>query len=211
MKNNIAKERIIYNNYDLYEKYTDKVIVDIARECEWIEEDEEVSDNQVYEWRNELDEEDYYEAIEQLKEFFKGKTVGFFGEVGLWHGTYKAGKIGDFENLYYRAIRDCDYIKIYDENGHLYLTCSHHDGTNCFEIKVVTDKGKDYLENWEYDYYINDKRTEQYVHNQIYKRYSKLPRFAEEVYGCKAREYEPITKGRLIDKLNNQASSRYSA
>ena len=211
MKNKIAKERTIYNNYDLYETYTDKVIMDMARECEWIKEDEEVSDNQIDVWRYELDKEDHYEAIEQLKEFFNGKTVGFFGEVGLWHGTYKAGKIGDFENLYYKAIRDCDYIKIYDENGHLYLTCSHHDGTNCFEIKVVTDKGKDYLENWEYDYYINDKRTEEYVHNQIYKRYSKLPRFAEEVYGCKAREYEPITKGRLIDKLNNQASSRYSA
>lgn len=211
MKNKIAKERIIYDNYDLYEKYTDKVIMDVARECEWIEEDEEPSDNQIDEWRYELDEGDHDIAIEQLKEFFVGKTVGFFGEVGLWHGTYKAGKIGDFENLYYKAIGDCDYIKIYDENGHLYLTCSHHDGTNCFEIKVVTDKGKDYLENWEYDYYINDKRTEKYIHNQIYKRYSKLPRFAEEVYGCKAREYETITKGRLIDKLNNQASSRYSA
>lgn len=211
MKNKIAKERIIYNNYDLYEKYTDKVIMDVARECEWIEEDEEVSDDQIDEWRYELDEGDYDIAIEQLKEFFKGKTVGFFGEIGLWHGIYKAGKIGDFETLYYKAIRDCDYIKIYDENGHLYLTCSHHDGTCCFEIKILTDKGKDYLENWEYDYYINDKRTEEYVHNQIYKKYSKLPRFAEEVYGCKAREYEPITKGRLIDKLNNQTSSRYSA
>ena len=211
MKGKVVKERIIYDNYDLYENYPDDVLIENARENDWIDEDDEPTDTQLWQWRYEYDELDRDNAMYELRNFFNGKTVGFFGEVGLWHGTYRAGKIGDFETLYYKAIQDCDYVKIYDENGHLYLTCSHHDGTNCFEIKEVTDKGREYLENWEYDYYINDKRTEEYVHNQIYKRYSKLPRFAEKEMGYPARQYEPITKGRLIDMLNNRASSRYSA
>ena len=130
------------------------------------------------------------------------------GEVGLWHGVYKAGKIGDFENLWYKAIKDCDYIKVYDENGHLYLTCSHHDGTCHFEIKEITPKGREYLDRWEWG---DDNRTEEYTHNQIYKRYSKLPRYAEKVMGCKAKEYIKPTKADLIDKLNNGAKSFYCA
>ena len=164
--NKIPKERVIYNNYDLWDA-----------------------------------------EKEMLEDFFKGKTVGFFGEIGLWHGTYKCGNIGDFWKLYYEAVRDCDYIKIYDENGHLYLTCSHHDGTNHFEIKVLNDDAEDYYDRWSYG---NDNRKEYEVITQIYKRYSKIPRFMEKVYGCKAREYELITKGRLIDKLNNEARSNYA-
>lgn len=208
MKGKVAKERVIYDNYDLCEQYTDEDIISHARECEWIDEDETPTDGQIWEWRYEFSQTDWEDAWYELREFFEGKTVGFFGEVGLWHGVYKAGKIGNFEQLFYRAIKDCDYMKFTDENGHLYLTCSHHDGTNHFEIREITHEGNEYLDRWEWG---DDNRTEEYVHNQIYKRYSKLPRFAEKVMGCKAKEYEPITKGRLIDMVNSQASSRYSA
>lgn len=211
MKNRMAKTRTIYDNYSLWEKYPDEELKEMAVECGWIDEEEkdEVTDNTLWDWRYHEDEIDWDAEKENLTSFFENKTVGFFGEVGLWHGTYKAGRIGEFWDLFNKAIKDCDYINIYDENGRMYLTCSHHDGTNHFEIKVITDEGKEYLERWEDDW--DDKRTEQYVHNQIYKRYSKIPEFAHKVYGCKRKEYEPITKGKLIDKLNNMASSRYSA
>lgn len=208
MKGKIATERIIYDNYDLYEKYPDDVLIENARELEWIDEDEEPTDTQLWEWRYWVDETNWDAEKEMLEDFFNGKTVGFFGEVGLWHGTYKCGDIGEFWDLYYKAIEDCNYINIYDENGHMYLTCSHHDGTNHFEIKILNDDAEDYYDRWSYG---TDNRKEYEVITQIYKRYSKIPRFAEKVYGCKAREYEPITKGKLIDKLNNEASSRYSA
>lgn len=207
--NKIPRQRIIYDNYDLSEKYSDEDIDEEARECGWIDEDEEITDTDRYKWRNWLDEVDWENAKAELTDFFKSKTVGFFGEVGLWHGVYKAGQIGEFWKLFNDAIEDCWYWKFYDENGHLYLTCSHHDGTNHFEIKEITDEGYDYLERWEYSW--GDKRSAQAVYGQIYKRYSKLPHFAHKVYGCKVREYEPITKGRLIDMLNNGARSRYTA
>jgi hypothetical protein len=185
--NKIVKERIIYNNYDLWDDYPDEEIDTIARECECVDEDEEITDEMRTQWRYWEDEANWDAEKEMLENFFKGKTVGFFGEVGLWHGTYKAGDIGDFWTLYYKAVQDCDYIKIYDENGHMYLTCSHHDGTNHFEIKELTDDAEDYYDRWSYG---NDNRKEYEVITQIYKRYSKIPRYAQNVYGYKAREYE---------------------
>ena len=205
----IAKERVVYDNYDLWEQYPDEVLKEMALDCGWVDDEEEITDNMLCEWRYEESEVDWDNAKYEIDNFFKGKRVGFFGEVGRWDGVNKAGKIGEFWDLFYKATEDCGYIKIYDENGHLYLTCSHHDGTCHFEIKEITDDGYDYLERWEYNW--DDKRTEQAVHGQIYKRYSRLPRFAEKVYGCKAREYEPQSKEGFKRMLSNQASSRYSA
>ena len=86
----------------------------------------------------------------------------------------------DFEEMLNKAAKDCDYIHLYDKNGHLYLKCSHHDGTNYYEIKKVTDRGVEYLANWKDNW--DDNRTEQYVHNQIMERYSVLPHFGHKVY-----------------------------
>ena len=203
----LAKERVIFDNYNPWETFPDKELREMAIECGWVEDEEEITDTILEQWRDEEMEEWWNTEKEGLLDYFRSETVGFFGEVGLWHGVYKAGKIGDFYNLFCKAIEDCWYWRFYDVNGHLYLTCSHHDGTNCFEIKVVTKQGRQYLDNWLYNW--NDKRTEQYVHNQIFNRYSKLPRFAQKVYGCKARETEEVDKGGLIDRLNNGAKSNY--
>ena len=177
----IAKERTIYDNYNPWNTYPDDVLKEMALECEWVENESKITEESLCEWRFAEMEEDWNNEKEMLSDFFKDKTVEFIGFVGLWNGTYKVKERDEFWKLFNKAMPDCDFFKIYDENGHMYLTCSHHDGTNHFEIKVVTEK-----------------------------KYTVLPRFAEKVYGCKAREYEPITKGRLIDMLNNQAKSNYA-
>lgn len=205
--NKTPKARAIYDNYDLWEKYPNETLMEIARECEWIEDDEEVTDEILMRWRYEEDERDWDDVKYELNKFFKGKTVGFFGKVGRWNGTRKGGYIGEFWDSFYEAMKDCDYFKIYDENGHMYLTCSHHDGTNHFEIKIVNDKGKQYVENWLDNMF--DSREPSYVYGRVFDKYSTLPRFAQKVYGCKAREYEPMTKASIIQKLNNEARSFY--
>lgn len=202
----IPKDRIIYNNYDLSENYPDEEI--IKQLIENGEERENITEEMLWNERYFYDEIYWEEQKAQLEEFFsKGKWIAF-GTVGRWNGLYNAGTIfDDFEKFFYRATEDCNYWKFYDENGHLYLTCSHHDGTCHYEIKELTDKGIQYLENWEDNW--NDKRTDKYVHTQIINKYSRLPRFAEKVYGCKRTEYQPITKESLINRLNNQAKSFY--
>lgn len=173
----IAKERIIFDNYN--GNYED-----------WMEE-----------------QEDYDLTMSAICKFFDGKKVCFFGKVGLWHGVYNGTDVGNFMDLFYKATENCGYVKIYDVNGHFHISCYHHDGSNHFEVKEVTDSGLDYLTRWEYGF---DNRQDYQVYTQIFKRYSRIPNFSHKVCGCKAREYEESTKGNLIDRLNNEARSRYS-
>ena len=206
--NRIAKERVIYDNYSLWEKYPDDEIIETLVENG--KDRELITDEMIWNERYFCDEIDWKDEKENLKDFFlnRGRKWMIFGEVGRWNGVYKSGTLFEtFDDFFYKATQDCDYWKFYDENGHLYLTCSHHDGTCHYEIKEVTEKGIQYLENWEYDW--DDKRSEQYVHTQIFRRYSRIPRFAERVYGCKRFEYEPMTKEKLINKLRNESTSFY--
>ena len=207
-KNRIPKERTIYNNYTLWETYPDEDVKEMLMDNGY--EEDEITDELIWKERYIQDKFNWDCVKDELTRFFlnNGNKWMIFGEVGRWNGVYKAGTLFDtFDDFFYDVAKDCDYIHFYDENGHLYLTCSHHDGTCHYEIKEVTDNGVQYLENWEYNW--NDKRTEEYVHTQIFNRYSRLPRFSEKVYGCNRIEYQPITKEALINKLNNQAKSFY--
>ena len=198
----IAKERIIFDNYSPWETYSDEEIKEMILESGNYTEDE-ITESDIWERRDWEMENWWDDEKENISGFFKGKTVVFFGSIGRWNGVFKGSIHGEFWDCFYKAIKDCDYWKIYDENGHLYLTCSHHDGTCHFEIAEVTDKGNDYLnrcdENW---------RDPNY--NQLIKKYSRLPRFSEKMFGCKAREYKESTKADLISKLHNEAKSFYS-
>ena len=118
---------------------------------------------------------------EQLENFFKGSTWILQGTLGLWSGTHPAGYVfTDFSEMLSRAMKDCDYFSIFDINGHLYLRCQHHDGTNNFEIKKLTEKGIRYYENQNSD--------EKMVHDRLFQAYSVLPHYTYLVYGCPKRE-----------------------
>lgn len=179
-----AQERTIYNNYNLWED-----CLEDAKETLIANGIENPTEEEIWEEIYFIDSINWEEEKERLVEFFKNNTWILQGYTGRWDGNYKGGFIfTDFEEMFDRATKDCGYIHIYDENGHLFLKCSHHDGTNLYEIKKVTEKGINYIDRWEYDW--NDKRTEGYVHNKVMKRYSILPHFAHMVYGCPKVEYK---------------------
>ena len=129
------------------------------------------------------DTPEWEDVKEELTNFFDdGGTWILRGTNQCWNGTYGAGTIfTDFISMLATATKDCDYIHLYDQNGHFHLQCSHHDGTNHYEIKRLTDKGIAYLENWEEN--VSDTRSERYVHDQIIKHYSTLPHYARKMYG----------------------------
>lgn len=180
------KKRIIYDNYDLWNDYADDAREYLIDEG-FVEKGDEPNENDIWSEIYEIDRITWDEEKPQLEEFFNGNDWILMGYSELWYGKRRAGTVfSDFNKMLDTALKDCDYLSIYDENGHLYLKCSHHDGTNLYEIKQMTNKGKEYLERWEYSF---DKRTEEQCHEQIWKRYSRLPNFANKVYGCKRREF----------------------
>lgn len=202
----MIKERIIYSNYDLSDRYEEAKQY-LIEECDI----ENPTDEEIWEKIYFEDEICFEDTLEELKHFFKNKNYLFTCVIGTWRGVCKGGKIGsNFEKDFYNFVTDCNYIKIWDENGHLYIKATHHDGTNFAEIKILNDKGYQVFDNWDYDY--SNKKTEQEMHEMLYNNnfYSSLPHFSHKVYGCPKKESVKATRENIKEKLSNKACSYYS-
>ena len=129
-------------------------------------------------YNNETDFESLEWVLQGIREYFEDKEVLIVGTLQLWNGKVNIADFGEFEYLYCKAIKDCDYLIIYEENGHFYLDCTHHDGKNHFEIREITDKGREYIARWNYS-----NRNYKKVCEQLEKRYSKRPLICKNVFG----------------------------
>ena len=174
-------ERVLFDNYD-FEAYDNE-----AREQLADMDYEDPTQEQVYEMTSELEQNDWDDADYEMRNFIeKGKSFIAIGTCGRWDGTYEGGLIfGHWDDFKRRVFADCEYFKIWDEKGHLYVKCSHHDGTNFLEIKELTDRGFQRYENWQYDYSVRNDISERELHKRIFKdsHYAKLPHFADKVWG----------------------------
>lgn len=177
-------ENIIFNNYydGKREEYAREFLFETYGEENRWNSAEDVPENQVWDEMNFNEEVEFDDAMSELKHFFEDKMLVVTGTLGTWRGTFDGGKVMDISNIS-DCWSSCDYIKIYDEGGHLHIECSHHDGTNHFEVKVLTDKGVEYYNNHYYD------RTDREMCTTLFgsSKYSHIPHFAREVYGCKTR------------------------
>lgn len=187
-----AKERIIYNNYDIWEDYHE-CVEELLRE---IDPDNEPTEDDIWAQCYAEDETTWEIEHERLTDFFDGDPDVewiLVGKCGLWHGTYDGGFVfKTFRDMMSKVGRDCEYFKFWDKNGHFFGKCSHHDGTHIFEIKKMTKEGTRLAKNWESTYYDKDKRyaySEKELHKKIFEKYSRLPNYAATVFGCKRIEY----------------------
>ena len=179
-----AKERVIYNNYDLDDYEAD------AKEMLEANGIEDPCERQIWDEIYEMDAEYWEDEKGNLREIFDNGKFLAVGTCGRWNGNFAGGFIFDSFAGLMSHFSDCDYIKLRDENGHFYIQGSHHDGTHSVEIKRITQKGNDYYENWNFNW--GDKRTEREVHTKMFSdsHYTNLINFAHDVYGCPRREAE---------------------
>lgn len=171
---------ILYSNYDLDLESAREFLFETQGEEKGWKSADDVPENDVYEQAYHEDELNWQDFKYELEKFIDGDYWLVMGEVGLWNGKHKSGKVVHSVDELSVAWKDCDYIEFTDKNGHLYLKCSHHDGTNMFEIKHLNQKGLEYTENhWdEYD---------SVVHSFLFSSnfYTALPHFAKRIYGCR--------------------------
>ena len=101
--------------------------------------------------------------------------------LGLWNGRFDGGKIID--GYLTEAIQTCfeDYNKVYWQDKNLKVEAIHHDGTNHFIIKKLTDRGIDYLNRHQWD--MRDKELHQRLFNDSH--YTHSVRFFADLYGWK--------------------------
>jgi hypothetical protein len=182
------KERIIFNSEDwLSSEAEDEarkfLYLDMGQVEGWASESE-VPESEVYEELRFEYETAWEEEERLLISFFNEGTFLMKGTIGRWNGNYEGGKIVSSFKEMAELWKDCDDIKLYDCNGHFYITASHHDGTNYMEVKKLTAKGERYAEAHSYMY---DKE----LHTRLWKdsHYTILPHFAENVYGLPRKEY----------------------
>ena len=178
-------ERVIYDNYNLDEMYDD---------CKQYLIDEGIYDDPCDDavWQEIWATDSFYweEEESRLKEVFDNGDFIAVGTCGRWDGNFAGGFIFDSFNELMKRFRDCDYLRFWDENGHFFVRGSHHDGTHSIEIKEITEKGKRYYDNWNYNF--NNERTEREVHKRMFNdsHYTRLINFAHRFYGCPKRAME---------------------
>lgn len=99
-------------------------------------------------------------------------------DLGLWNGRFDGGKI--IRGLW-KSISECfeDYNEIYQEGKRLKVKAIHHDGTNYFQIRELTDRGLEYMRRNEY--HLSDRE----LHQRLFKdsHYSHEVSLFNTIYG----------------------------
>lgn len=149
--------------------------IEYAKECLKEElEEEEVSDEEV-EKRLYSDNELEFEYIgEVLSTLFKNKNKLLVkGLETRWCGKGEGGKIIEEWSELLDIFQHCEDIKIQTENGHLYMSGSHHDGGLEVEVKELTKKGEEFADRHWADL------TDRQLHTKLWNcsNYTRLFRF----------------------------------
>ncbi|MDE5639177.1 MAG: hypothetical protein K2I47_05215 [Odoribacter sp.] len=141
---NVDRIKTIYNNYDLWEDYAEA-----AKEvCE--EDGMEVTEYNIWTEIYRLDEGCWEEVRRQLATFFQGRMWLLYGYVMRWNGRQRAGFVfTSFWEMFQKATKDQEHVHIFEQGNRMFLECLHHDGTNFYEIRKITEKGCSYLKRWE--------------------------------------------------------------
>lgn len=171
----------LYSNY--YGWIEEEEIKQEMIDCERVEDEEEITDEMIWDEMHFLEEMYWDDFSYELKNFFdKGDAWLLTGSIGRWDGNYRGGYIFNTFEEFCKCLEDCAYIEITDNKGHFEVKCSHHDGTNFYEVKRVSDFGCEWYNN--HGCYIYDKEK---VHTKMWNNnfMTSLPHFARDVYGCK--------------------------
>ena len=137
------------------------------------------SDDELWEHWNDECEDSWNIITEEIDMYDEAGTYLVIASLGLWNGRFDGGKIID--GYLNKVIRACfeDYNKVYWQDKNLKVKATHHDGTNYFIIKKLTDRGIEFYNNHYYDY---DDRT---MHQKLFRdaHYSHSVNFFARIYG----------------------------
>ena len=173
-------EHVLYSNYCGW--ISEDEIRQHLWDCEYIDHLDEATNEMIYDTMYELERMYWDDISHELKHFFdKGDAWLLIGSIGRWDGNYRGGYIFNTFEEFCKCFEDCAYIEIVDNKGHLEIKCSHHDSTNFYEVKRVSDFGCEWYDNHSWDMYEEELHTKMWNNNFM----TSLPHFARDVYGCK--------------------------
>lgn len=91
----------------------------------------------------ENDVDDFFANLKYNKELPTAWVVT--GTLGLWNGRPEVNVIlfKELDDVIRECLKDCDYFRVVKKGNLLDICSSHHDGTNYFEVRGLSDIGKD--------------------------------------------------------------------
>ena len=176
-----SKIHVIYSSdpYDFNEEEMRENWYGLAEVNDWEIPEDGPSDDDLWEKWYDQNERDWDDIECEVKWHDERGSYLIIASLGLWNGRFDGGKIID--GYLTEAIRACfeDYNKVYWQDKNLKVEATHHDGTNYFIIKKLTDRGIEFYNNHEWDY---DDRI---MHQKLFKdaHYSHSVDFFARIYG----------------------------
>lgn len=238
------KERIVFDEDPYYGGEGDEMAVEDLMSRDGLTEEEvreSYTDDEIFYHAMDLKNLDYEEEMGQLKDFFDGANVSdkehnpnwgnhilvagstqtYFGGVRTGISPYKdfTAATDCSPNRYglSNIFADCEIRKVWDENGTLHLSGSHHDGGVTVEMRQLTDEGEKLYSEWldDDELYLpedgftvmgktyRDGDESRFVHDLFENpEMCAAPRYLEQAFGCPALVYEFSLDGGRVDSLS---------
>lgn len=105
------------------------------------------------EWMSQLDTEDFFSNLAYCK---LGECM-ILGTLGLWDGDHDIVPVL-CDNVKEAIERICDgmrggfHLRVTQKDGYLLVEQSHHDGTNAYEVRILSAKGRREVKRPCYEY-----------------------------------------------------------
>lgn len=175
------KEFVFFDNtneYEMIDEFREYLFDACAEDNDW-QTKNDVPDSLIWETIYCHLENEYNDFTKELDRYLSSGVFIMQGFCGRWNGPVDCGQFIRNYNDIRSGIEHLDYIKFYEQNGHFYIEGSHHDGSDKYELKQLTDKGIALAER---HWFAHDRA----LHNKIMQNsnYSKLPRIARAIYGA---------------------------
>ena len=167
----------LFNNFEGYNFDETKKELEQMNGCEF----GELTEQAVWDYISQQEQLEWEDMLETLAKTEERASYGWVicGSAGTWRGNFPA--MDKFDNAGYmlrHITRDCDFIKVeYSTQGKLRITAAHHDGTHCFECKLLNYNGYITYDEWNIGEKYNNL-SEYQILEKLYNSnfYTRLPR-----------------------------------
>ena len=178
----MGKKHIIWQNYDLdLEDWRDEILDTMDANGE-LKEDEEPSEDKLYEWMYALNDEYFEDERSNLNKELPTEIL-IIGDLGFWDGrvtyAYKEIHSNNLINCL-QFERGCDYAEWYvDEFKNLRSRQSHHDGTHY----LLYRRWKDGLSEEQKENFLNKMYCQKATKKDITRYTKRIGDIVSEIYG----------------------------
>lgn len=92
-------------------------------------------------WQIRTDIETFFDNLKYANTEHRPCVIS--GTLGLWWGAARIEEemCSDLATAVHKCCSGCDYMEVTSLNGVVRVSASHHDGTNNFEIRPLTERG----------------------------------------------------------------------